>query len=152
MLEVGRLMYGTMYLELLVATAMVLTTVMIHAVGLLLLVRLTRREAVKEELAGVHPLSVRGVAIIVAVVLGLFVLHGLEIWLYAAVFTELGAIETIRHAVYFSTQTYAAIGYSDEAIAHQWRLVAAIEGINGLLLIGWSTAFFVTVMAKLGLR
>jgi hypothetical protein len=142
----------TMILELSVSTALVLTTVLIHAVGLLLLVRLTRREAIHEEKEGVQAMSVRGVAIIVLVVLGLFVLHGIEIWLYAVVFTELGAIETMRHAVYFSTQTYAAIGYSDDAIAHQWRLVAAIEGINGLLLIGWSTAFFVTMMAKLGLR
>ena len=28
-------------------------------------------------------------------------------------------------------------------------LVAAIEGINGLMLIGWSTAFLVTVMTRL---
>ena len=28
-------------------------------------------------------------------------------------------------------------------------LNAAIEGINGVLLLGWSTAFFVTVIARL---
>lgn len=139
-----------MLAELLVATAMVLVTVMIHATGLLLLGRLTRFEAREEATVGIHPLSVRGVAMIVAVVLGLFALHGSEIWLYAALYLELGAIEGVRHAVYFSTQTYAAIGYSDEVIAPGWKLVAAIEGINGLLLIGWSTAFFVTVMGRLG--
>ena len=35
------------------------------------------------------------------------------------------------------------VGYSDAAMAEQWRLVSAIEGINGIILIGWSTAFFV---------
>ncbi len=128
---------------------MVLATVMLHTLGLLLLGRLTRFEAREEVETGINPLSVRGVAMIVVVVLGLFLLHGSEIWLYAALYLELGAIEGLRHAVYFSTQTYAAIGYGDDAIAPAWKLVAAIEGINGLLLIGWSTAFFVTVMGRL---
>jgi hypothetical protein len=30
--------------------------------------------------------------------------------------------------------------------------VSAIEGINGLLLLGWSTAFFVTIVTRLGRR
>ena len=136
--------------ELLVSTAMVVVTVLIHATGLLLLARLTRREARAEASNSIQPLSLRGVAMIVTVVLGLFALHGFEIWLYAALYLELSAIEGLRHAVYFSTQTYAAIGYGDEAIAPGWKLVAAIEGINGLLLIGWSTAFFVTLMGRLG--
>jgi hypothetical protein len=35
-------------------------------------------------------------------------------------------------------------------MAQGWRLVSAIEGMNGVLLLGWSTAFFVTVVARLG--
>ena len=62
--------------ELLVATAMVLVTVLIHATWLLLLGRLTRREARAEASYSIQPLSLRGVAMIVTVVLGLFALHG----------------------------------------------------------------------------
>ena len=29
-------------------------------------------------------------------------------------------------------------------------MVAAIEGVNGVVLLGWSTAFFVTVVARMG--
>ncbi|MGL4541501.1 MAG: ion channel [Polymorphobacter sp.] len=139
-----------MLTELAVATAMVLVTVMLHTVGLLLLNQFSYFVAREEGLHDIHPLSVRGVSMIMVLVLGLFFVHGLEIWLYAALYLELDAIQGLRHAVYFSTQTYAAIGYSDEVIAHDWKLVAAIEGINGLLLIGWSTAFFVTIMSRLG--
>ncbi len=141
-----------MLTELAIATAMVMVTVMVHAVGLLLLNELSYVIAREEERQGIHPLSFRGITMVMVLVLGLFVVHGLEIWLYATLYLELGAIEGLRHAVYFSTQTYAAIGYSDEAIAHDWKLVAAIEGINGLLLIGWSTAFFVTIMGRFGRR
>ncbi len=139
-----------MMIELLVATVMVLATVFIHTMGVLLLGRLARLEQREELNLGISPFSFAGVTMIMTVVLGLFVLHGLEIWLYAALYLQLGAISSLREAVYFSTQTYAAIGYSDNAIADAWRLVGAIEGINGLLLLGWSTAFFVTVMRRLG--
>jgi len=135
--------------ELALSSAMVLATVMLHTLGLLLLGRLTRLEAREEAETGINPLSVRGVAMIVIVVLGLFLLHGSEIWLYAALYLELGAVEGLRNAVYFSTQTYAAIGFGDDAISPRWKLVAAIEGINGVMLLGWSTAFFVTVMGRL---
>lgn len=137
--------------ELLVATLMVTLTVAIHAIGLLLLGRLTRYEAQEENKLFIRPLSLAGVALTAAVVLGLFVLHGVEIWLYAALYMELGAVTGgLREAVYFSTQTYAAIGFGDDALNPAWRLVAAIEGINGVILLGWSTAFFVTVMRRLG--
>lgn len=31
----------------------------------------------------------------------------------------------------------------------RWRLVSAIEGVNGILSLGWPTAFFVTTVARL---
>ncbi len=138
-----------MLVELLVATGMVLTTVLLHAIGLLLLGRLTQFEALEEDKLAIKALSVPGVLMMMVVVLALFALHGAEIWLYAALYMRLGAIDDVRTAVYFSTQTYAAIGFGDDAMQTNWHLVAAIEGINGLLLLGWSTAFFVTMMGRL---
>jgi hypothetical protein len=139
-----------MLTELLIATAMVLATVFIHAVGLLLLGRLTRYEMLEERKLAIRPLSLAAVGLTMSVVLGLFVLHAIEIWLYAALYLELDAIKTLREAVYFSTQTYAAIGFGNEAFDPQWRLLAAIEGVNGVILLCWSTAFFVTGMRRLG--
>ena len=139
-----------MLIELLIATAMVLATVFIHAVGLQLLGRLTRYERLEERKLAVRPLSLAAVGFTMSVVIGLFALHAIEIWLYAALYLELGALETLREAVYFSTQTYAAIGFGNEALDPAWRLVAAIEGVNGVILLGWSTAFFVTGMRRLG--
>lgn len=139
-----------MGIELLVATMMVTITVFMHAFGLLLLGRLTRYEAREEEKLFIQPLSLAGVVLTTTVVLGLFFLHGLEIWLYAVLYMELGAVTGgLREAVYFSTQTYAAIGFGDESLDPAWHIVAAIEGINGVILLGWSTAFFVTVMRRL---
>ena len=135
--------------ELLVSTAMVLLTVCVHAVGLYALSRLLRLEKHDETAEHIHALSPRGIAATLIVSLGLFFLHGIEIWLYAFLYLVIGSVEGLREAVYFSTITYGAIGYSDAAMAENWRLVSAIEGINGIILIGWSTAFFVTLIARM---
>ena len=128
-----------MAVELLLATVMVLLTVVIHAVGLFGLSRLLRLEEREEAREHVHPMSPRGMAATMIVILGLFILHGIEIWLYALLYVAIGSVEGLREAVYFSTITYGAIGYDDGAMAERWRLVSAIEGINGIILIGWST-------------
>lgn len=141
-----------MLIELSIAAIMVTMMVLMHGVGLAVLSKLLRLESREERRLHIHPLSSAGIGFTLLIVMGLFVLHGLEIWAYAIVFLGLEAVPDLRTAVYFSTITYGAIGYDDDPIATEWALVAAIEGINGVLLLGWSTAFFVTVVARLGRR
>jgi hypothetical protein len=138
-----------MLTELALATLMVSLTVAIHGAGLHVIAKLLRLEAREEAHEHISPLSIRGYSITLLAILCLFALHGTEIWLYAFLYLWLGAVEGLREAVYFSTITYGAIGYSDAVMAERWRLVSAIEGINGIILLGWSTAFFITVVARL---
>lgn len=138
--------------DLIVSTVMVLATVAFHGAGLILLTKLLRIEAREEMVRHLPAFSPRTLAFTLSLVLALFVLHGLEIWMYAFVYVWLGAVSDIATGVYFSTISYAAIGYSDVHIHPGWRLVGAIEGINGLLLLGWSTAFFVPLVTRLGRR
>lgn len=135
--------------ELALATLMVILTVLVHGGGLVMLARLLRLEARHEGEGHLHPASFRSLGVLLFAILALIGLHGVEIWLYALVYLGIGAIDTLRHAVYFSTITYGAIGYSDEAMAEQWRLVSAIEGINGILMIGWSTALLIRIVGLL---
>lgn len=139
-----------MLLHLAVSTVMVLLTVLIHGGGLIGLARLVRGESQTERAHHVPALSRRGMAFTLGLVIALFGLHGIEIWLYAALFVLIGAVPGWETAVYFSTISYAGLGYDDRYIDPAWRLLSAIEGINGVLLLGWSTAFFVTVVARLG--
>jgi hypothetical protein len=138
-----------MIAELALATAMVLLTVVIHAIGLYSVARFLRLEEREEAREHLHPLSLRGFVTTLIVILSLIALHGTEIWTYAFLYHLIGAVDGLREAVYFSTVTYGAIGYDDSAMAENWRLVSAIEGINGIILIGWSTAFFVMVVARM---
>ena len=54
-------------------------------------------------------------------------------------------------ALYFSTATYTTLGTADLALPSAWRLVGAIESANGIILLGWSTAFFVSVINRIRL-
>lgn len=134
--------------ELAIATGLVVLTVTIHGVGLSLLRRLS------DFMGGRRPLSrtLHALVTIWLIVLGLFALHGVEIWIYAGLYEAAGAVHSLREAVYFSLITYGAIGYSDHAIAPAWQIIAGIEGINGVIMIGWTTAFFVTIMGEVQVK
>lgn len=135
-------------LQLLVATGMVALTVAIHLTGLWALLAVmgahhratpSRRELVRQ--AG---------SILIAA-FGLFLLHSLEIWAYAGLFAVVGATPDFESALYFSTATYTTVGYGDLTLPKDWRILGAIEGANGIILLGWSTAFFVSIIARLKL-
>ncbi|MBW6527513.1 two pore domain potassium channel family protein [Sphingomonas sp. RHCKR7] len=137
-----------MWTELALSTVLVLASAIFHGLGLLAIGRALRaldRGAAEIEL---NPLSLLGAAYTSAVVLGLLMLSGLEIWFYAFVYLLIGAMATLPASVYFSTITYAAIGFSDASLAAPWRLVGAIEGIDGVLLLGWSVAFLVAELQR----
>ncbi|MBL8630308.1 MAG: two pore domain potassium channel family protein [Rhodospirillaceae bacterium] len=133
--------------QLALSTLMVSLTIFAHLIGLSLLLKLLRH-------AGNHPSKrhpLRLVGSIMAVAWGLFALHTFEIWFYAALYYFVGASPSFEQALYFSTVTYATIGYGDVTLSSDWRVMGAIEGANGVILLGWSTAFFISVVEKLKL-
>ena len=141
---------SSMLPQIALATLMVFVTVLIHGVGVTTLARLLRFDPTAEEHH--HHFTPHVAMLVLAIVLALVTLvtlHGIEIWLNAGLYLYLDAVADLETAVYFSTITYAAIGFGDSEMARQWRLVSAIEGVNGVLLLGWAMAFFVSVVARL---
>jgi hypothetical protein len=88
-------------------------------------------------------------ALLSAVALMLFALHLAEIALFAGFYLAIGAFAVADEALFFSASAYATLAQPEVGFPVQWRLVAAMEGLIGFLLIGWSTAFFVTDMNRL---
>lgn len=81
---------------------------------------------------------------------GLFLLHTIEIWAWAAAYWLMGLLAGWE-SIYFSTTTYATLGYGDIVLSRGGRLFGAIEGANGFILQGWSTAFFFNIVDRLKL-
>ena len=82
-----------------------------------------------------HSLFLLGLA------LALLALHSLEIVEYALLYTLIGALPDFETALHFSADTYSTIGGGGVRLPDEWRLVGSFEGVNGMVLIGWSTAF-----------
>jgi Ion channel len=78
--------------------------------------------------------------------------HLLEIALWAGFYAWRGALPNMESSFYFSSVTYATIGYGDIVLPETWRLLAAMEGLTGILMCGWSGAFFFAVVSKLHAR
>ena len=135
-----------LFVNMLVAGLLVATTFSVHFAGLVGLTAVFRRAA-----HGATPRAavLREGASILAVVFGLFVLHSVEIWIYAIAFLVLGEFGSVETALYFSVSSFTTVGYGDVTPSGSWRLLGAIEGANGFLLIGWSTAFLVSLTGRL---
>ena len=75
--------------------------------------------------------------------------HLTEIGIWAGFYYWKDALPDIETSLYFSSVTYATIGYGDIVLSQPWRMHAAMEGLTGILMCGWSGAFFFAVVNRL---
>lgn len=136
-----------MLANLLAGTIMVIVTVIVHGMGLLTLSATLRRVVVRYE----PHLSLAGTVVtMVLTVLGLFFLHTIEIWAWAVAYLALGALPNLQDALFFSTLSFSTLGAEPVSAATEWQLFGSFEGVNGFLLIGWSTAYLIPAWTRYG--
>ena len=135
-----------MILNLCIGTIVISLTVVIHTFGLIAITHVTARLGA---LFRMHGRRSRILAMI-SVVMGLFAVMTAEVWLWGGIYRLLGIFNDFETALYFSTITFSTVGYGDVVPAHDWRVLAALEGINGFLLIGWSTAYLIAAGTRVG--
>jgi voltage-gated potassium channel Kch len=133
--------------NLALGTAVISATVLLHTVGLIAVTHLMSFARVWFRL---HKHEFGRTMAMIATVLALFIVHAVEIWLWALVYIAIGSLPDIESALYFSTTTFSTIGYGDIVLSSDWRLLGSLEGISGLLLIGWSTAYLVAASTRHG--
>ena len=63
-----------------------------------------------------------------------------QIALWAWLFNLLGEFEQFDDAFYHSAVNFGSLGYGDIVMSEQHKLLGALEAINGVLMIGVSTA------------
>ncbi len=121
----------------------------VHLAGLLALLHFLRRNA--HHAFGDNGLRhlFRQGAMMLVVVLGIFLLHTAEIWLYAIAYMSVGAFTELWTALYFSASSFSTLGFGDVVLGPDWRMLSAVEGVTGLILIGWSSAFLLSVTSRL---
>lgn len=104
-------------------------------------------------------LPMRSRAKLLVVVFVVFLAHVLEIALYGAGFHVLSnqfglggfsgvAQASLSNCLYFSAETYSSLGFGDLTPSGPMRLLAGVEALNGLLLIGWSASYIYISMER----
>ena len=132
----------------LIGSALIAITVIIHAIGTTAWVR---------HLSGRYSDTMvwnsrQAIVVLVNTALIVFVLHTLEIVVWAIAYQlvlPVNELASFEEAVYFSFVTFTTLGYGDITLSEQWRLLSGIESLNGILLVGWTTAMIFSVVQSI---
>jgi voltage-gated potassium channel Kch len=81
----------------------------------------------------------RSIGILSAVMLLMLVGNFIQMAIWAALFMAIGEFNEFATALYFSSVTFATLGYGDVVLSEQWRLLSGVEAANGILMFGVST-------------
>ena len=132
-----------MFYRLLVAWGLLAACVIIHATGVASAVRwLRRRVPTAEQL---WPWT----WIFICLAGWMVFLHLIEITVWALFYLWQDALPEFQSALYFSAVTYTTTGYGDLVLPKEWQLVGAVEALTGILMCGWSTAFFFAIVSRM---
>jgi hypothetical protein len=121
------------------ALPLMVLTLLLHVVGLALInLRMVRTMGRFDRRHHFFPMFVfvMGITALLAILL-----LGLEATLWAAAFRSLGALPDGRSAMLYSLNALTSFGHTDLVLAQHWRLMGALEALNGMLLFGLTTAF-----------
>lgn len=131
----------------LVGFLLVLATVMVHYEALRLISRLLPQLKIQPRLR------------ILAVIYGVFLAHTIEVWIFAIAYfllseqMPLGSFTGVPTSqffdyVYFSVVVYTSLGFGDLLPVQHVRLIAGMESLLGLVMIGWSASFTYLMMER----
>ena len=123
---------------------LIMATVLTHSYGLLVMHErvatafLRRFDAVKFRVLFA---MVVGTAVLFATIL-----HALEGAAWAAAYLALGALPDAKSAMLYSLEAMTTYGHATISLEPHWRMMGALEALNGLILFGLTTAFLFAVI------
>ena len=130
-----------MLFNIAIASIIMLLTTVIHAGGMMLVMRSIRNKKGHWQHSDTYWVS--------AAVMLMFIVTLLEVWVWAAAYLALDAIQHIEPAFYFSMVTFTTLGYGDIVLDEHWRLLASFEAANGIVMFGWTTASVIAVVQRI---
>ncbi len=118
---------------------LIVLTVIIHVLGLGLIGQKALR-ASSHIFEHRHPMAAFVVVVGTTTLLATS-LHGMEAGIWAGAYLLLGALPDQRSAMLYSLNAITSYGHESLTLSDGWRLMGAMEALNGWLLFGLTTAF-----------
>ena len=134
--------------QLLVGATVSSCNIVIHSLVTATLVRVIQRVADKDSL---HPWLLL-IAIMSAAVAILMMAHISEVMVWSLGYAVINAAPTGTDLLDFAFVNYTTLGYGDVVPVKAWRLIGPMTALNGVLLIGWSTAVIFEVLRRAMIR
>ncbi len=136
-----------------------MSSVVLSCILLIALTTLIHYEALSGLTARLPTLGIPSRTKLLVVIFVAFVAHALEIALYGLALFLLadwggaGSLSgpggpSLGNCLYFSAETYSSLGFGDLIPVGPVRLLAGVEALNGLLLIGWSASYAYIAMER----
>jgi hypothetical protein len=129
--------------------SLIVLTMAMHGAGVIAMA--LRGLSIRARIESRNHLTLRHVAAIQIGLIGtvgllLAALHGVEAVLWAAAYWWLGALNSPADAILYSVDTMSTRGASGLTLEPHWRMMGALEGMDGMLLFGISTAYIFAMM------
>jgi len=121
---------------------LIVLTVVIHIIGLGLV---SQRALHVSSMAERSPMAalvlITGAATLLATCL-----HAIEAGIWAATYLILGIFPNFKSSMLYSLNALTSYGHTELSLKGEWRLMGALEALNGWLLFGITTAFLFAVI------
>jgi len=130
--------------QILVGGGVSAVNIAIHAFVMTILVWVARAVSADNKS---HP-ALFLMAVMISTVSVLMAAHAVEVIVWALVYLIVGAAPRGAAFGYFAFVNYTTLGYGDIVPVERWRLLGPITALNGVLLIGWSTAVIFEVLRR----
>src|SRR5450631_1775496 len=128
--------------------SLIVLTIAIHAIGVVVMafVSLRIRDRITSRCFDLGYMIQIVIGLVASTGLLLAILHGVEAAIWAAAFLWLGALDSPLNAILYSVDSMSTRGASGLMLQAHWRMLGALEAVNGMLLFGISTAYIFALM------
>jgi hypothetical protein len=132
--------------QILIGTCVICGTVIIHVLFINIL---THTLTTHGTWIATPPKRVKHTLVLTGMVLWLVAGLTLSAWLWAGVYLLTGAFDQLEPALYFAVVTFTTLGYGDITVGTDWRILASLTAVNGLIIVGLNTAFLVEALSRI---
>lgn len=133
--------------QILVGSAASLVNLVIHALLLGIVAWTVRNLSLRDTRI---PGFLQYTLVIVAVGTLLVMGHFSEVLIWAQTYDWVDAAPPGTDLIYLAFGNYTTLGYGDVKPVEKWHLLGPMTALNGIMLIGWSTALIIDILRRTG--